>query len=146
MRRSVQAALDWMAHEMQHRSQDWSGMCLRSARSAWGLPVLAPSARDWWARVPASHRHHTDVDQVPAGAMCYAPLGHYGHAWIAARGGQGFSTDYRRHGQIDRAPMNLPAWTHDQRVWWTNWVPGAGPLPLYRDERNHERFPHRRDE
>jgi hypothetical protein len=114
---------------------------------AWGLPVLAPSARDWWARIPEGHRHHTTPEQTPAGAMCFANIGRYGHAWIAGRGGQGWTTDYRRHGQIDRAVMNLPNWTHDSRVWWTNFVPGSRDiLPLYRDARNHERFPHRRDE
>jgi hypothetical protein len=130
MRESVHDALEWLRHESAHPSRDWSAMCLSSARQAWGLPVLAHDARAWWARVPDRFRHHTLPKDVPAGAFCYANIGSWGHAWIAGHHGNGFTVDYRRRGFIDRAPMNLPAWTHDSKVWWTaHPAPGVN-LPL----------------
>jgi hypothetical protein len=147
MRAKVQDVLDWLHHQIKHPSQDWDHMCLSSARQAWDLPVLANSAKNWWARIPADRRHHTTVENVPAGAMCYSPMGNsqYGHAWIAGRNGTGFSVDFRRKGHIDRVPLNMRAWTHDDKVWWTDYVPGHGSLPLYRDPRNHAKWPNRKD-
>lgn len=146
MRKSVQDVLDWLDHQIDHPKQDWDHMCLSMTRQAWGLPVLAPSAKQWWAKVPDKYKKHTKPENVPAGAMCYGlPNSTYGHAWIAGRGGKGFSVDYRRKGRVDRVPLALPAWTHDEKVWWTNFVPGHGFLPLYKDPRNHAKWPKRTD-
>lgn len=145
MRKSVQDALDWMDHQIDHPSQDWANRCQQSSREAWGLPAWGASAKIAWAKVPESHRHHDLPKDVPAGSLCFGMMNTtYGHAWIAGRGGTGFSVDYRRKHHIDRAPMNLPAWTHDDKVWWTNWTP-YGVLPLYADPRNHAKWPDRKD-
>lgn len=130
MRHSVHDVLTWLAHQSQHPERNWAGLCLRSAREAWGLPVLAPSARDWWGHVVVNHRHHSLPKDVPAGAMCYANIGRYGHAWIAGHNGLGWTVDYRRRGWIDRAPMALSAWTHDSKVWWTDHPARGVVLPL----------------
>lgn len=143
-RRKVQDVLDWCDHEVDHPSQWWAGLCLKMSRTAWGMPVVATSARLWWAKVPQGRRHHDYPKDVPAGAMLYAPLGTFGHAWIAGRDGIGFSIDYRRRGRVDRAAMNLPNWTHDSRVWWTDHDVSTGKrLPLYKDPYNAAKWPNR---
>lgn len=146
--RSVQDVLDWLHRQVAHPSQNWDHMCLSSARQAWGLPVLAASAKLWWAKVPDSHKHHTHVDDVPAGAMCYSPMGssRFGHAWIAGRNEAGFSVDFKRRGKIDRVPLAMTPWTGDTKVWWTDWdTAHHRKLPLYADPRNHARWPKRTD-
>ena len=131
MRHNVHDVIGWLHSEVHNPSQNWQAMCLRSARMAWGLPVIAPSARTWWAKVPEKHRHHAEAaTDVPAGAMCYAPLGHWGHAWIMGHHGHAFSTDYHRRGRIDWVKHGaLSHWTHTNKVWWTDWTP-KGMLPL----------------
>lgn len=130
MRHNVADVLAYAQHETEHSSRDWRGLCQQFARTAWGLPPFGSSARIAWGRIPEKHRHYTPVADVPAGAICYDPrLGTYGHAWIAAGHGKGYTTDYRRRGHIDLAPLNLPAWTHDTRVHWVDATP-YGPLPL----------------
>jgi hypothetical protein len=131
MRPDVKAVMEWERAQVQHPSRNWRGLCLRSAREAWGLPVLAPSARSWWALIPPTRRYHTPPTEVPAGAMCYADIGHYGHAWIMGHNGTAFSTDYFRSGHIDHVRDGaLQRWTHDPKVFWTGYVPGHGRLPL----------------
>lgn len=129
MRRSPQAAIDWAANQITHPTQGWQGLCISSVRSAWGTPPWAGSARLWWDKVPAAHKHHTPVKDVPPGAACYAPLGKWGHCWLAGHNGTGFSTDIKRRGHIDRTQLAITPWTHDTKVWWSDWTP-FGLLPL----------------
>ena len=135
-RKTVQDALDWCRAEIGHPSQDWTHRCMQMSRTAWGQPPWAYSANLAWARVPLKHRHHTHFSKVPAGVVCFG-LFHtkYGHAWISGRGDAGFSVAYRERGHIDRCPVNLPAWTNDSKVWWTDWSP-YGMLPIWEDPRN----------
>jgi hypothetical protein len=123
MRTGTQA-IDWMIHQINHPSQDWRCKCQSSVRQALGLPAWAASAKIAHDRTPKSELHHTTPDKVPPGAICYGLLNHtYGHAWLAGHNGNGFSVDYKRRGQIDRVPLALPHWTHDQKVIWTLWTP-----------------------
>ena len=132
LKRDVPTTIDWLKDQAKHGPANWKGLCLKSARSAWGLPVVAPSARIWWERVvPDRYKHHAiSASHVPAGAMCYAPLGKWGHAWVMSYHGHAYSTDYRRRGHIDWvADGALQHWTHTRSVWWTDWTP-QGLLPL----------------
>lgn len=136
MRKKVQDVLDWCRKETEHPSQNWYHKCMQMSRTAWGQPVWAPSANLAWARVPKKYRYKTHYSKVPAGAICFGLFNSkYGHAWISARGDAAFSVDYKRRGFIDRAPVNLPAWTHTDQVWWTDWSP-FGMLPIWDDPRN----------
>ncbi len=144
-RAKVQDALDWEASQVAHPTQNWQGLCMSSARNAWGQAPWAASAKIAYGRIPTKYIHYTTPDKVPAGAVCFGLLDtKYGHAWIAGRGPAnarvGFSTDYRRRGYIDRAPLNLPAWTHDKKVRWTAWSP-YGFLPLWKDPKNQKNVP-----
>lgn len=150
MRAKVQDALDWASAQITNPTptppaKTWKNLCMSSARRAWGTLPWGASARIAHARVPKKYMHHTLPSMVPAGAICFGMLNtEYGHAWLAGRGALnkriGFSTDYRRNGHIDRAPLNLPAWTHDEKVWWTAWTP-FGFLPLWKDAWNIKHIP-----
>lgn len=133
MRSDYDEVRHWLAAQEREPSQNWQGLCLKAARTAWGLPVVAPSAREWWAKVPEDQRHHAHAaTDVPAGAMCYAPLGRYGHVWVMVRDGHAYSTDYFRRGRIDFVRDGaLQHWTGTERVWWTAWSP-QGHLPVER--------------
>ena len=129
-RKHVQDVLDWCRHEIDHPSQNWHYRCMSFARQAWDQPPWAITAKLAWARVPAKHRHYTHFSKVPAGAVCFGLFNtRAGHAWISARG------DYKRDGHVDRCPVNLPAWTNDSKVHWTDWSPW-GMLPIWDDPRN----------
>ena len=135
-RKSVQDVLDFCRKEVEHPSRDWTRDCMMFSRMAWNQPPWAGSAKLAWARVPAKHRHYTHFSKVPAGAVCFGLFNTtYGHAWISARGDACFSNDYKERGKIDRCPVNLPNWTNDSKVHWTDWSP-YGMLPIWKDPRN----------
>ena len=133
--RTTHDVAEWCRNQVKNPTQDWQGLCLSFTRQAWGLPVIAPNAKAAWQLIPHKHRHHTPVDEVPFGAPCFDPrLGRYGHAWVAAAEHNGhrlgWSTDYKRRGRVDYAPLALERWTHDDRVLWADWLPHIGRLPL----------------
>lgn len=121
MRKDVNEVLAWCEKQRRESKGGRKGLCQQMSREAWGLPAWAPSANKAWALIPPEHRHHTPVSEVPPGALCFGLFSHtYGHAWIAGRNGHGYSIDYKRSGQVDRVPLNLPHWTGDTKVWWTD--------------------------
>lgn len=151
-RKKVQSVLDWLDGQIDHPTppppnKTWYHLCLASVRMAWNDPPWATSANLWWDKVPKKYRHHTTMDKVPAGAPCAGLFSTVpGHAWTAGRGTMarriGFTVDYRRKGRIDRAPLNLPNWTHDQKVWWTGLDTLTGDfLPLWIDPYNVKFIP-----
>ena len=133
--RTLDEMLAWEKHEIHHGPDRWRGLCMSHSRTAWGLPVQAPSAKSFYDYVHAHHPdrlHHADYRHVPAGAIVLDPnLSKWGHAWISGRhAGHGISSDYRRRGHLDYVPLNLPAWRHgDTKVWWTDWS-HQGHLPV----------------
>lgn len=133
--RTLKQVIDWEHNEVKHGAARWQGLCMSHSRTAWGLPVQAPSAKAFYEWVKAHHRnhlHHTDYRNVPAGAIVLDPnLSKWGHAWIAGgKRGVGFSSDYVRRGHIDRVPLHLPHWRHgDKKVWWTD-ISQQGVLPV----------------
>ena len=123
--RHSQEAIDWMIHQIDHPSQPtWAHLCQSSVRQALGLPAWAASAKIAHSKTPKKELHHTAVGDVPPGSICYGLLNtKSGHAWLSGHKGFGFSVDYKRRGKIDRVPLALPAWTHDEKVLWTRWTP-----------------------
>jgi hypothetical protein len=150
MRTKVQDALDWLDGQIDHPTptppnKTWYHLCMSMARRAWDQLPWGLSANIAWNRVPKKYRHHTTPDKVPAGAFCFGLFNTTsGHCWIAGRGTLdkriGFTVDYKRKGHVDRAPLNLPAWTRDEKVWWTAWTP-FGFLKLWKDPYNKRLIP-----
>lgn len=132
MRQRVSDVLKWCQQETRHPSRNWQGLCQSFSRTAWQLPAFGRSAKIAFHAIPAAHRHRSKPEAVPAGAICYDDqLGRYGHAWISAGHGLGYSTDYLRRGHIDLVPLGLPHW-RGNRVGFVDWVDATpyGRLPL----------------
>jgi hypothetical protein len=132
MRTSSKDVIAWLNTQAGPKGKPvWRALCLKSSRMAWNLPVLAPDANAWWRSVAHKHRHETLPKDVPAGAMCYAPIGKWGHAFIADGHGGCYSTDFYRRGRIDHVKDGaLTAWTHRKTVLWTDHTPDGHPLPV----------------
>jgi hypothetical protein len=118
-------AIRWFHHQIDHPSKDWTHLCQSSVRTSLGLPAWSPSARKAFEATPDREVHRVHHwQEVPPGAIMYGLLDHtYGHAWLAGHKGHGFSIDYKRRGKIDRVPLLLPHWTHNQGVYWSTWTP-----------------------
>lgn len=132
MRQRVSDVLAYCQSETRHPSRDWRGLCQSFARTSWSLAPFGTSAKIAFHSIPANHRHRSKPSEVPAGAICYDDaLGKYGHAWISAGHGLGYSTDYLRRGKIDLVPLGLPHW-RGNRAGFVDWVDATpfGRLPL----------------
>lgn len=117
------------------------GYCIGVTRRNWGIDSLGPSALVAYRSTPRTEIHNSDPLDVPEGAICYGLHGNYGqklytfgHAWIAGRDAQGYTTDYGGVGRYWLAPMALPRWTGVDKVTWTSWTP-FGRLPVGRPHR-----------
>lgn len=123
--RKIRDVFKWEHHQIHHGQPRFAGLCQQASRMAWGLPAWASSAKLAWEMVPEKHRFYTDRHAVPAGALVYDEnLSKYGHAWVSAGKGHGWSTDYKRRGHIDRVPLHLPRWRGgNPKVHWTDWTP-----------------------
>lgn len=130
--RTWRDSLNFAAAESAHPSQDWYNLCQKFARTAVGAAAWAPSARLAFNAVPAAHRHS---GVPPAGALAYYgnPDTGNGHVALSAGGGYVWSTDIKRHGQIDKVRYDVFA-----RAWglayrgWIDWTP-SGPIDIRTD-------------
>jgi hypothetical protein len=131
MRKHVEKVIEWERNEVENGSARWKGLCLKHARTAWNLPVQAPSAVEFFRQVPHSHLFYVNYKDVPMGAIILDPhLSRWGHAWIAGASDHGFSSDYLRSGHIDRVPLHLPRWRNGNvKVHFTDWS-HQGLLPI----------------
>lgn len=114
----------------QSPSRDWTGWCAVFTRSAFGQPAIgdfdgdgAADAEDMWKA--AKHKHpETNPARIPRGVPIFWSGGasDHGHAAVSAGQGLMWSTDIKRAGHVDLAPiddvrrkwgMNLLGWTED---------------------------------
>jgi hypothetical protein len=131
--RNVEQALAWLEKESKTPSQSWKGLCQSSARSCYGMPAWAPSAKDAWAAVGSKYKHEiTRYDDkewwasIPAGAIIYSVPSNskYGHAWVAAGDMAGWSVDYKRSGFIDLVDVRLKGWNSYYQA-TKGWIDGC---------------------
>lgn len=122
--RSIEEAIAWGEAQAKHATQDWSGHCEQFARSCYGMPAYAPSAKLAAAKVPADERH--TEHPPPRGALVYYDGigGEFGHAAVSVGGGKVLSTDYCQRGHVCEGPWDLPNWHATKGPWfWTTWTP-----------------------
>ena len=131
--RDVEGALKWLEKESKTPSQSWKGLCQSSARSCYGMPAWAPSAKDAWAAVGSKYKHpitrYDDKEwwaSIPAGAIIYSIPSNskYGHAWVAAGDMAGWTVDYVRSGFIDLADVRLKGWNSYYQA-TVGWIDGC---------------------
>ena len=127
--RTAAAAVIWAKAQITHPTQDWQCKCESFTRQALGLPAYAASAKIAAGEVPVQYRNAIltakDWKSIPAGAQILLPsMGAYGHAYLSIGDGQVISTDYKRRGQVDICPADLPNWhAANYHPFWTFWTP-----------------------
>lgn len=84
------------------------GMCLRTVRRYFNVDALWPDAAAAAEHSAPSHRTDNPLD-FPRGSVGYAANDSHWHVWINCGGGLCWTTDYRRLGFVDLAPVSAMA-------------------------------------
>lgn len=99
--------------------------CLKTVRSAYGVAPLYPDAETAWEEAEAKHRT-SDPHKIPRGAPVFWTNGRFGHVAVSAGGGMCWTTDYRRTGYVNMAPIAaLAEWCGGRLVGWSEDVNGV---------------------
>lgn len=114
------------------------GYCLRTVRQdEFEIGALYPDAETAWHE--AEHKHRTTNPlEIPRGAVPFWTNQRFGHVALGAGGGMCWTTDYRRPGYVDLAPIAaLGRWCGGQLVGWAEDVNGVDlwPSPRPKPER-----------
>lgn len=95
------SSLAWMRAQSSHPTQNWLDWCMRAVRTALRVPQGAGTAAAAYAATKFRHAMGTP----PAGVPVWWGGG-AGHVALSAGGGQVWSTDILRKGQIDLVPLS----------------------------------------
>lgn len=124
--RTVAEVMAFARGEIKSPDIDYSVLCQRFCRTAYGVPAWASSARKAWDAIPANRKHvGGKPTDAPRGALLYYDIGQFGHVAIAAgvkTDTRCISNDYVRRGKIDYAPRALPRWGV-KYLGWSAWTP-----------------------
>lgn len=110
------------------------GYCHRTVRGFYGVAPLWPDAET--ACEETDQRHPTnDASAIPRGVPVWWVNGGYGHVALSAGGGMCWTTDYRRTGFVDLAPIAaLASWCRGRLWGWSEdinevdvWDPKPAP-------------------
>lgn len=106
------------------------GYCLRTVRGPiFEVPPLWPDAETAWEEADGKHRT-SDPDGIPFGAVPYWTNGGFGHVAVSVGGGFCLTTDYRRPGYVDLAPIAaLGPWCRGKLVGWAEELNGVDVWP-----------------
>ena len=123
--RTISQALEWLQSQVGHDAPGGPGHCQELARTAYGLPAWATSARLAWEHTPADKRHTGPIKNAPAGAFVYFPtLSDYGHVIVSDGTGHAFSNDYCARGKVCHVPVDIPNWHGSLHYGgWSFWTP-----------------------
>lgn len=120
--RGPKLAQSWARDQIARPSQDWTRLCLRFVREAFGLPAVFPDAGQAWDNAKVKHPT-TDADSIPAGVPVFWELPSVAdHVAFAIGGGLCISTDAKRRGKPDVVTIDsittswgatLLGWTED---------------------------------
>lgn len=127
--RDAAGAVAWMRDQHERGATGWRGWCLRASRTAWGLPGGWNSANDWWAAVPAAHRHSWST-APPLGAPVFFAGGNWGHIGLSDGRGGLWHTDGPTADRIGHTSINWPRdrWGF-RNGGWASWLNGRA-LPV----------------
>lgn len=112
------------------------GYCLKTVRDPeFRIPALYPDAETAWEE--ADQKHPTaDPHDIPRGAVVFWTNGRHGHVALSAGGGLCWTTDYRRPGYVDLAPIaSLASWCGGTLVGWAEDLNGIDVWPNERPAR-----------
>lgn len=104
------------------------GFCLKIVHEYFNVPALWPDAATAWDN--AARRHAATPTAVPRGAVVYWTNGRHGHIALSVGGGLCRTTDYRRNGMVDLAPIaNLASWCGGSLAGWGETLNGFKVWP-----------------
>lgn len=105
------------------------GMCLRTVHRYFNVPALWPDAETAGEHSAPMHET-TDPLAFPRGSVGYAYNERHGHVWINCGGGLCWTTDFRRLGFVDLAPVAAMApWIGGHLVGWGEVLNGVDVWP-----------------
>lgn len=106
------------------------GYCLRTVRDPeFRIPGLYPDAETAWEEAELQHRT-TNPLEIPRGAIPFWTNGRFGHVALSVGGGLCWTTDYRRPGYVDLAPIAaLGPWCGGRLVGWAEDLNGIDCWP-----------------
>jgi hypothetical protein len=105
------------------------GYCLRTVRGYFDVAALWPDAETAGEHSAPLHRT-TDPNEFPCGSVGYAYNGRHGHVWLNVGGGMCWTTDYRRLGRVDLAPVSAMApWIGGRLIGWGEVLNGVDVWP-----------------
>lgn len=106
------------------------GMCLATVRGReFEVPALWPDATTAWENAATRH-FETNPNRIPRGAVVYWLNGRHGHVALSVGGGLCRTTDYRRTGFVDLAPISaLDSWCGGRLVGWGETLNGIDVWP-----------------
>lgn len=124
--RTVGEVMRWARGQIEDPDMDYSVLCQRFCRTAYGVPAWSVSARKAFDATPRQHKHTKgEPEDAPRGALLYYDIGTFGHVALAAgvhTDTRCISNDYIRRGKIDFAPRDLPRWGV-RYLGWSAWTP-----------------------
>jgi hypothetical protein len=121
--RSAAEVLAYCRAEHDSREAQWYGYCQKFTRSAFGVGSLYGSAVAAWNGADMRHGVSSGA-QVPRAVPVFWTGGShgYGHVAVSVGGGLCWSTDFRRHGDVDLVRidditrswnLHLAGWSED---------------------------------
>lgn len=101
------------------------GMCLKTIRTLYGVGPVWPDATTGWEN--ADQRHPTsDPMSIPRGVPVWWVNPKFGHVALSIGGGFCLTTDYRRTGFVDVAPIAaLGSWCGGRLAGWSETINGV---------------------
>jgi hypothetical protein len=130
--RGFEQAKAFAIAQHQNPSRSWYNCCQIFARQCVGAPSFGASARLAFNGIASGDKH--DSFPPPPGSIAYYGFSDHGsgHAVFVVEGGQVWSNDIIRHGQIDRVRWDVfhGRWGLPYRGWIDSCP--AGSLPVQR--------------
>jgi hypothetical protein len=132
--RDFEHAKDFALTEHEHPSRSWFNCCQIFSRQCVGSPPFGESARLAFNSIPTADKH--DTFPPPAGSIAYYGFSDHGsgHAVFVVEGGNVWSNDILRRGQIDRVRWDVfpSRWRLPYRGWIASCP--AGELPVQQQD------------
>ena len=130
--RTGQAAVDFAKGQVTHptpppREADWFRLCLVFVRTCFRVAALHPSAEKAYKRT--EFKHGTG-GTPPLGVPVWWTNGGDGHVAISTGDGSCFSTDIKRHGQIDKVAISFI--TRKWGATYRGWSEDVNGVRIYR--------------
>ena len=123
--RTPDQALAWLAEQGQSGTTEWNQLCLKLARTAYGVPAVHPDAKTAWKATKVRGK-----GEPPRGAAVWWDRGKYGHVAIADGRGNVLGNDFRVGGRVRLTSIDsMSAALGGKPTGWSRDLNGITVLP-----------------